>query len=125
MYAAGIPILSSLEIAEGIIDNVVVRSAIAKARIEIEQGEPISQSLANTGMFPPLVVRMLKIGETTGKLDKALLNVSYFYERDIKDSIDKLQTMIQPAMTVVVGSLLGWVMISVLGPVYNSLSNIQ
>ncbi|MEY4641599.1 MAG: hypothetical protein RLZZ227_1593 [Pseudomonadota bacterium] len=125
MYAAGIPILASLEIAEGIIDNVVVRSAIARARIEIEQGEPISQSLANTGMFPPLVVRMLKIGETTGKLDKALLNVSYFYERDIKDSIDKLQTMIQPAMTVVVGSLLGWVMVSVLGPVYNSLSNIQ
>jgi type IV pilus assembly protein PilC len=125
MYAAGIPILASLEIAEGIIDNVVVRSAIAKARTDIEQGEPISQSLANTGMFPPLVLRMLKIGETTGKLDKALLNVSYFYERDIKDSIDKLQAMIQPAMTVIVGSLLGWVMISVLGPVYSSLSNIQ
>jgi type IV pilus assembly protein PilC len=68
---------------------------------------------------------MLKIGETTGKLDKALLNVSYFYERDIKDSIDKLQALIQPAMTIVVGFLLGWVMISVLGPVYSSLSNIQ
>lgn len=125
MYAAGIPILASLEIAEGIIDNLVVRSAIAKARVDIERGDPISQSMANTGMFPPLVLRMLKIGETTGKLDKALLNVSYFYERDIKDSIDKLQALIQPAMTVVVGSLLGWVMISVLGPVYNSLSNIQ
>jgi type IV pilus assembly protein PilC len=125
MYAAGIPILASLEIAEGIIDNLVVRAAIAKARTDIEQGEPISQSLANTGLFPPLVLRMLKIGETTGKLDKALLNVSYFYERDIKDSIDKLQAMIQPAMTVVVGGLLGWVMVSVLGPVYSSLSNIQ
>jgi type IV pilus assembly protein PilC len=125
MYAAGIPILASLEIAEGIIDNRVVRAAIAKARTDIEQGEPITQSLANTGMFPPLVLRMLKIGETTGKLDKALLNVSYFYERDIKDSIDKLQALIQPAMTVVVGGLLGWVMVSVLGPVYDSLSTIQ
>ena len=125
MYAAGIPILASLEIAEGIIDNTVVRAAIAKARTDIEQGEPISQSLANTGLFPPLVLRMLKIGETTGKLDQALLNVSYFYERDIKDSIDKVQAMVQPAMTVVVGALLGWVMISVLGPVYNSLSSIQ
>ncbi len=125
MYAAGIPILASLEIAEGIIDNAVVRAAVAKARVDIEQGDPISQSLANTGMFPPLVLRMLKIGETTGKLDQALLNVSYFYERDIKDSIEKLQTLIQPAMTVVVGSLLGWVMISVLGPVYDSLSSIQ
>jgi type IV pilus assembly protein PilC len=125
MYAAGIPILSSLEIAEGIIDNLVIRAALNRAREDIEQGEPISTSLANTGMFPPLVVRMLKIGETTGKLDKALLNVSYFYERDIKDNIDKLQAMIQPMMTVVLGSILGWVMLSVLGPVYSSLSKIQ
>jgi type IV pilus assembly protein PilC len=71
MYAAGIPILNSLEIAESIIDNRVVRAALMKAREDIEQGEPISNSLANTGMFPPLVVRMLKVGETTGKLDKA------------------------------------------------------
>ena len=125
MYGAGIPILQCLEIAEGITNNTVIRAAIAKAREDIEQGDPISISLANTGMFPPLVVRMLKIGETTGKLDTALLNVSYFYERDIKDSIDKLQAMIQPAMTVIVGFLLGWVMISVLGPVYSSLNNIQ
>lgn len=125
MYAAGIPVLSSLEIAESIIDNLVIKKALQKAREDIEQGDPISQALANTGMFPPLILRIIKIGETTGKLDKALLNVSYFYERDIKDSIDKLQALIQPAMTVVVGSLLGWVMISVLGPVYSSLSNIQ
>ena len=125
MYAAGIPILTSIEIAEGIIENRMIKAALARAREDIEQGEPISSSLANTGMFPPLVVRMLKIGETTGKLDKALLNISYFYERDIKDNIDKLQAMIQPAMTMVVGALLGWVMLSVLGPVYSSLTNIK
>ena len=125
MYAAGIPILRSLEIAEGIIDNLVIKSALEQAREDIEQGAPISQSFENTGMFPPLVVRMLKIGETTGGLDKALLNVSYFYDRDIKDQIDKLQGMIQPLMTVVVGSILGWVMISVLGPVYSAIGNIQ
>lgn len=125
MYAAGIPILRSLEIAEGIIDNLVIKSALEQAREDIEQGDPISQSFENTGMFPPLVVRMLKIGETTGGLDKALLNVSYFYDRDIKDSIDKLQSMIQPAMTLVVGIILGWVMMSVLGPVYSAISNIQ
>lgn len=125
MYAAGIPVLASLEIAENIIDNLVIKRALIKARDDIEQGEPISGSMANTGMFPPLVLRMIKIGETTGKLDKALMNVSYFYERDIKDNIDRLQAFIQPAMTAVVGALLGWVMISVLGPVYSSLSNMQ
>jgi type IV pilus assembly protein PilC len=125
MYAAGIPILRCLEISEGIIDNMVVREALKQAREDISEGEPLSQSFANTGLFPPLVVRMLKVGETTGGLDKALLNVSYFYGRDIKDSIDKVQAMIQPLMTGILGMLLGWVMMSVLGPVYDTISSIQ
>jgi type IV pilus assembly protein PilC len=125
MYGAGIPILQSLQISEGVIDNVVIRKALEQAREDIEQGQPISKSFEITGMFPPLVIRMLKIGETTGGLDKALMNVTYFYDREIKDSIDKLQALIQPVMTAVVGGLLGWVMISVLGPVYGALSNIQ
>ena len=125
MYGSGIPILQSLQISEGVIDNIVIRKALSQAREDIEQGSPISKSFEITGIFPPLVIRMLKIGETTGGLDKALMNVTYFYDREIKDSIDKLQAMIQPAMTVIVGSLLGWVMISVLGPVYGALGNIQ
>ena len=124
MYAAGVPILRIFEIAEGIISNRVIQQAIVRAKEDIEQGDPISQSLETSGMFPPLVLRMIKIGETTGQLDKALLNVSYFYERDIKDSIEKLQAMIQPLMTLILGGLLGWVMLSVLGPVYSSLSNL-
>lgn len=125
MYAAGIPILKCLEISEGIIDNTVIRAALKQAREDIGEGEPLSQSFQNTGLFPPLVVRMLKVGETTGGLDKALLNISYFYGRDIKDSIDKVQAMIQPLMTGVLGLLLGWVMMSVLGPIYDTISSIQ
>ncbi len=125
MYAAGIPILKCLEISEGIIDNSVVRAALKHAREDISEGEPLSQSFANTGLFPPLVIRMLKVGETTGALDKALLNISYFYGRDIKDSIDKVQAMIQPVMTGVLGLLLGWVMMSVLGPIYDTISSIE
>jgi type IV pilus assembly protein PilC len=68
---------------------------------------------------------MLKIGESTGALDHALLNISYFYDRDIKDAIGKVQTMIEPAMTVVLGAILGWVMLSVLGPIYDTISKIK
>lgn len=125
LHEAGIPVLHSLEISESIIDNKVIQRAISQAREDIEQGIPISTSFNNTGLFPPLVIRMLKIGEATGGLDKALLNVSYFYDRDIKDSIEKLQIMIQPTMTLFVGILLGWVIISVLGPVYSAISNLQ
>ena len=125
MYAAGIPILRCLEIAEGVIDNRVIKRALGYARNDIQQGDPIAQSFENTGLFPPLVIRMLQVGETTGKLDYALLNVSYFYDRDIKDSIDKVQALIGPVMTAILGLLLGWVMLSVLGPIYNTISNVQ
>ena len=125
LYDAGIPIMRCLDIAEGIVDNEVVKAAIKQARGDINEGEPLSQAFQNTGLFPPLVVRMLRIGETTGALDKALLNISYFYDRDIKDSIDKVQAMIQPSMTVILGILLGWVMMAVLGPIYDTISNIQ
>lgn len=123
LYKAGIPVLKCIEITERASGNEVIRNALSKARDEIQEGKGVSTSFRNTGLFPPLVVRMIKVGETTGQLDDALLNVSYFYERDIKDSIDKVQAMIQPTMTVFLGAILGWVMLSVMGPVYSSISN--
>ena len=98
---------------------------MSAARDDIQQGEPIARSFENTGLFPPLVIRMLQVGESTGQLDTALLNVSYFYDRDIKDSIDRVQALISPVMTAILGVLLGWVMLSVLGPIYDMISNVQ
>ncbi|MEX0964841.1 MAG: type II secretion system F family protein [Pseudohongiellaceae bacterium] len=123
LYKAGIPVLKCIEITERASGNEAIRHALSKARDEIQEGKGVSTSFRNTGLFPPLVVRMINVGESTGQLDNALLNVSYFYERDIKDSIDKVQAMIQPAMTVFLGAILGWVMLSVMGPVYSSLGN--
>ena len=75
-------------------------------------------------MFPPLVVRMVRMGESTGLLDNALANVSYFYDREVTESIDRLKAMIEPAMTVVLGGIMGWIMLSVLGPIYETISSI-
>ncbi len=125
MYKAGIPILHCIEITERIVNNEAIRQALVRAREEISEGKGVSVSIQNTGLFPPLVVRMLRVGETTGQLDEALLNVSYFYERDIKESIEKVQALIQPVMTIFLGGILGWVMLSVMGPVYNSIGSMQ
>jgi type IV pilus assembly protein PilC len=76
-------------------------------------------------MFPALVIRMLKVGESTGSLDKALLNVSYFYDRDVRESIKKVQVMIEPAMTIILGVILGWVMLSVLSPIYDIIGKVK
>jgi type IV pilus assembly protein PilC len=75
-------------------------------------------------MFPSFVVRMLRVGEMTGQLDGALRNVSYFFTRDVDERLDSLQSMIEPALTLIMGALLGWVMLAVLGPVYDSISQI-
>lgn len=125
MYSAGIPVLQCLEISEGIVGNEVVKEALQEVGASIRDGVNISTGFENSGLFPPLVVRMLKVGESTGALDTALLNVSYFYDRDIKEAIGKVQTMIEPAMTVVLGLILGWVMLSVLGPIYDTISKIK
>ncbi|MBL8491022.1 MAG: type II secretion system F family protein, partial [Rhodocyclaceae bacterium] len=76
-------------------------------------------------LFPPLVVRMLRVGENTGALDTALINVGYFYNRDVKESIERVQAMIEPTMTLIVGAILGWVMLSVLGPIYDVITKLK
>lgn len=125
LYAAGIPIIRCMEISEGVVNNVVLREALKQASEDISDGYEISNSFGNTGMFPPLVIKMLKVGETTGQLDKSLINVSYFFERDVKELIAKLQSLIEPVMTVILGGILGWVMLSVLGPIYDTISRIS
>ena len=71
------------------------------------------------------MVRMIKIGEATGEIDKALANVSYFYNREVKEKIDKVQAMIEPMMTLILGGILGWLMMAVLGPMYDLIAKIK
>ena len=78
-----------------------------------------------TGLFPRLVIRMIIVGENTGALQESLENIAYFYTRDVRESIDKLQSMIEPAMTIILGSVIGWVMFSVLGPIYDLISKLK
>lgn len=125
MYSSGITIMDCIANSCDLVDNQVIAQSLQNVMSEIEAGKNLTQSFQKTGIFPPLVVRMLKVGEATGQLDQALLNVSYFYDRDIKDSIKKVQVMIEPAMTLILGALLGWVMLSVLSPIYDLISKVR
>lgn len=125
LYSSGVTVISCLEISERIAGNLVIARALNQVRQRTTEGQNLSISIKEANLFPPLVLRMLKVGESTGRLDTALLNVSYFYNREVKDSIDKVQTMIEPLMTVVLGIILGWVMMSVLGPIYDIISRIK
>ena len=125
MYGSGISILDCIANLRDVVNNRAVARSLDDVRHEIESGKNLTQSFQSTGMFPPLVIRMLRVGEATGSLDKALLNVSYFYDRDVKDSIRKAQIMVEPAMTIVLGVLLGWVMLSVLSPIYDIIGRVK
>ncbi len=125
MYSSGISILDCIANSRDVVNNRAVARSLEEVTHEIESGKNLTQSFQETGMFPPLVIRMLKVGEATGSLDKALLNVSYFYDRDVKESIKKVQVMIEPTMTLVLGALLGWVMLSVMSPIYDMIGKVK
>ncbi|MEQ1674031.1 MAG: type II secretion system F family protein, partial [Candidatus Nitrotoga sp.] len=125
MYSSGITILECIANSRALANNQVIAQSLDKITREIESGQNLTQSFMSTRIFPPLVIRMLKVGEATGELDMALRNVSYFYDRDVKDSIKRMQVMIEPTMTIILGILLGWVMLSVLSPIYDLIGKVK
>ena len=125
MYASGITVLDAIRSSEEIVGNKPLENALRTVGQQISEGKNMTMAFQDVGLFPPLVIRMLRIGENTGALDTALLNVSYFYNREVKEAIGKVQAMIEPALTLVLGAILGWVMLAVLGPVYDTISKMK
>jgi type IV pilus assembly protein PilC len=125
MYSSGITVLDALVISEDMVDNLVLEDSINRARSSIAEGSQISESFETVGVFPSMIVRMLKVGEDTGAMDEALLNVSYFYNREVKESIEKLEPAMMPVLTLLLGGIMMWIMMAVLGPVYDAVSNIK
>ena len=125
MYSSGITILDCIKTGEQVVGNKAMEEAVRQVGVRISDGETLSSSFESEKLFPPLVLRMLRVGETTGALEVALLNIQYFYTRDVKESIERLQSMIEPGMTVILGGIIAWVMFSVLGPIYDLITKIK
>jgi type IV pilus assembly protein PilC len=125
LYSSGIPILDAVRTTQNVVGNMVVQRGLERVEQLIGEGQNITSAFQRTGFFPPLVIRMLRVGESTGALGEALSNVSYFYNRDVRESVEKAQQLVEPLLTLLLGGLLGWIMLSVLGPVYDVISRIQ
>jgi type IV pilus assembly protein PilC len=125
LYSSGIPILDSIRTTQAVVGNRVIEEGLKRVEQLIGEGQNVTAAFHAVGLFPPLIIRMLKVGESTGALDHALTNVSYFYNRDVKESVEKVQAMIEPMLTVLLGAMLGWIMLAVLGPVYDVISKIK
>jgi type IV pilus assembly protein PilC len=119
MYQSGIGVLDCIQISEKIVGNRVIEQGLQQVGRDINDGTGITQAFQNVRLFPPLVIRMLKVGESTDGLDTALLNVSYFYNRDVKETIAKVQELIQPALTLVLGGILIVIILTIFSPMYD------
>ena len=125
LYKAGISVLDCIQICEKIVGNRIMEEGLQRVGRSISEGQGISQAFVATKLFPPLVLRMLRVGESTGALDTALLNVSYFYNRQVRDSIQRMQTLLGPATTVVLGFLIMAILYSIFLPIYDVISKIK
>ena len=124
MYRSGVTVLDALKAGERIAGNRVIAGGIRRAAQQIADGRGLSESFQSLALFPPLVIRMLRVGETTGALDDALENVTYFYNREVLDSIENGLRVMEPLLTAILGLLLGAILVSVLLPVYDLIGNL-
>jgi len=122
MYKSGVGILECLDTARGVAGNRSLAKSLDEARTNVEQGSTLTDALRDTGEFPDMVVRMVRVGEQAGSLDKALESVSAFYDRDVRETVQQLVDSVQPTLTLVIGALLAWIVLAVLGPMYDSFS---
>lgn len=125
LYRSGITILEALRTSEAIVDNRVIADSIARATSQVNAGVSLTDAFRDLGTFPPLVIRMLRVGEATGALDTALANVTYFYNRDVRESIERGLKLLEPALIFVLGMSLLLIMWAVLSPVYDILGKLK
>jgi type IV pilus assembly protein PilC len=118
LSAAGVPILQSIEITATSSGNWVVERALLKSRDAIREGIPIYKPLESEPVFPPMVTRMMAVGEETGDTDGMLTKIAEFYESEVDAAVKALTSIIEPLMIVVVGSIVGAIVISMYLPMF-------
>ena len=125
LVAAGVDIISALEISAGTAGNWVLENALNETSLRVGEGLPISVPLSEDEIFPPMVSQMVKIGEETGELDKMLSKIADFYEDEVDSSIAALTSIIEPLLMICVGAMVGTIVISMYLPMFKLLTLIK
>jgi len=118
MLGAGVPILDSLDIVATTAGNSVVERALRKARSSIAEGQTVAEPLAKSGVFPPMVVQMISVGEATGALDEMLSKIADFYDEEVDIAVDALTSLLEPLMIVFLGVTIGGLLVAMYLPIF-------
>ena len=122
LISSGVPILSGLEITSRTSGNMVISEAIMTARTSIREGETVAAPLKSSGVFPPMVVQMISVGEQTGALDEMLTKIAVFYEAEVDTAVDTLTSIIEPVMIVIMGGIVGTMVVAMYLPMFKLIS---
>lgn len=125
LISSGTSIIQSLNIASRVASNYNYKVAVRNSSALVEKGVALSQAFQNQNIFPPILIQMVRVGESTGKIDEALLKISEYFERDLDVKVKTLTTAIEPILIVVLGVSVAFLILSVITPIYSLISQIQ
>ncbi len=125
LVASGVPLIRCLEIVGETTGNVVIETSLARVRTSVLEGQKLSVPIAATGLFPSMVAHMIDVGEESGRLSEMLVKVSEFYEKEVENAIKGMTSMIEPALIIFMGGLVGFIAISIMSPMFSLVGSIK
>jgi type IV pilus assembly protein PilC len=117
LIQSGVPMLAALDIVAATAGNVLVEAAVLKAKEAVTRGETLGDPLTATRVFPPMVTRMISIGEKTGALEKLLMKIAEFYDQEVRATVKALTSLIEPLMISVMGFIVGFIVLAIFLPI--------
>ncbi|SHE65944.1 type IV pilus assembly protein PilC [Thermoanaerobacter uzonensis DSM 18761] len=115
---AGIPLIAAMEVVEKVVGNIVVAEGLKKAQEDIKKGLPLSDPLKRIGIFPPMVIQMISIGESSGSLDSILNKTADFYDGEVDTAVSQMTTLLEPLIIVILATVVGFIVISIVMPLF-------
>ncbi len=125
LIRAGVPMLNALEVVKDTAGNALVAKSVEKIYEEVRQGGTISQPMAKTKLFPPMVTQMVAVGEETGRLDDMLSKVADFYDMEVENSVEQLTSLLEPIMVVGIGGIVGSVVVGMYLPIFTVINQLR
>ena len=124
LLSSGIPLLDALEIGEAVMGNKVYGKTLEEVRVNVREGASLAQPLKESGVFPPLVTRMIAVGEQTGEMEAMLSKVADIYDQQVETMVSTLTSLLEPVMIVIIGAVMAFIVFAVLLPIFNLTSTI-
>lgn len=125
LLSSGIPLIQSMEVVSKVVDNVVIIKGLERGIEDIKKGVNLSSIVEEIGVFPPMVYSMIRVGEESGSLDEILLKTADFYDEEVENSLDKMTTMLEPILILIMAVVIGFIVIAMAMPMFDMVNTIE